>query len=66
MKKIGIAATVMFTALLVLVRLIPMSTALQPISLVAAGAAVYFGLIMAMDKGIRGSFLRIFEIDWNP
>jgi O-antigen/teichoic acid export membrane protein len=65
-KKAGIAAFAMVAALLALLQVIPMSAAVQPISLVGVGVAIYFGLLMAMDTGIRASFRRIFEIDWNP
>ncbi len=66
LKKIGIAVFAMLLVLLALMHIIPISGALQPISLVGAGAAVYFGLLLAMDKGIRSSFWRIFKIEWNP
>jgi O-antigen/teichoic acid export membrane protein len=66
LQRIGIAALTMVVLLVALLRIIPISGALQPISLVGAGAAVYFGLLLAMDKGIRSSFWRIFEIEWNP
>jgi O-antigen/teichoic acid export membrane protein len=66
MKKAGVAAFAMVAVLLLLLQVTPMSAAVQPVSLVGVGAAVYFGLLLAMDAGIRASFRRIFEIDWNP
>jgi hypothetical protein len=60
------AAAIMVAALLALLQVVPISGALHLVSLVGAGVAVYFGLLLAMDTGIRASFWRIFEIDWNP
>jgi O-antigen/teichoic acid export membrane protein len=65
-KKEGMAAAIMVAALLALLQVVPISGALHLVSLVGAGVAVYFGLLLAMDTGIRASFWRIFEIDWNP
>jgi len=64
--EIGIAAGLMSAGILGLVEFIGISSVWTAAAFVGIGAAIYFGLLTAMDTGIRESVRRILEIKWNP